>query len=79
MRWALGKLGVDEWPIRTVMALYAETCTVVRTDAGLSENFKVKIGLHQEPVLSPLLLLSWMLYPVRQEVVCPPSCCMLMT
>ena len=37
VRWALWKLGVDEWLIRTVMALYIEACTVVRTDAGLSE------------------------------------------
>ena len=37
VRWALRKLGVDEWLIRTVMALYTEACTVVRTDAGLSE------------------------------------------
>ena len=38
VRWALRKLGVDEWLIRTVMALYTEACTVVRTDAGLSES-----------------------------------------
>ena len=37
VRWALRKLGVDEWLIRTVMALYTEACTIVRTDAGLSE------------------------------------------
>ena len=43
VRWALRKLGVDEWLIRTVMALYTEACTVVRTDAGLSESFKVKV------------------------------------
>ena len=43
MRWALRKLGVDEWLIRTVMALYTEACTVVRTDAGLSESFGVNI------------------------------------
>ena len=40
MRWALWKLGVDEWLIRIVMALYTEACTVVRTDAGLSEILK---------------------------------------
>ena len=55
VRWALRKLGVDEWIIRTVMALYTEACTVVRTDAGLSESFEVKVGLHQGSVLSPLL------------------------
>ena len=47
MRWALRKLGVDEWLIRTVMELYTEACTVVRTDSGLGESFKVKVGLHQ--------------------------------
>ena len=54
VRWALRKLGVNEWLIRTVMALYTEACTVVRTDAGLSESFEVKVGLHQGSVLSPL-------------------------
>ena len=37
VRWALRKMGVDEWLICTVMALYTEACTVVITDAGLSE------------------------------------------
>ena len=60
MRCALGKLGVDEWLIRTVMALYTEACTVVRTDAGLSESFEVKVGLHQGSVLSPLLFATVM-------------------
>ena len=61
MRWALRKLSVDEWLIRTVMALYTEACTVVRT--GLSECFEVKVDLHQGSALSPMLL-SWMLSPV---------------
>ena len=46
---------MDVWLIRTVMALYTEACTVVRTDAGLSKSFEVKVGLHQESVLSQLL------------------------
>ena len=46
---------VYEWLIRTVMVLYTEACTVVRTEAGLSESFEVKVRLHQESVLSPLL------------------------
>ena len=45
---------MDEWLIRTVM-VYIEACTVVRTDDGLCESFKVKVGLHQGSVLSPLL------------------------
>ena len=60
MRWALRKLGVDEWLIRTVMALYTEDCTVVITDAGLRECFELKVGLHQGSVLSPLLFAAVM-------------------
>ena len=56
VRWALGKLGVDEWFINTVMTLYTEACTFVHC----------------------CLLLSWMWSPVRLEVICLPSCCMLM-
>ena len=55
VRCALRKLGLDEWSIRAVMALYTEACTVVRTDAGLSESFKVNVGLHQGSVMNPLL------------------------
>ena len=54
VRWALRKLGVVEWFIRTVMALYTEACTLVKTDDGRSESFDVKVGLHQRSVLSPL-------------------------
>ena len=60
VRWALQKLGVDEWLIRTVMALYTDACTVVRTDAGVSESFEVKVGLHKGSVLSPLLFAAVM-------------------
>ena len=60
VRWALRKLGVYEWLIRTVMALYTEACTVVRTDAGLSESFEVTVSLHQESVLGPLLFAAVM-------------------
>ena len=55
VRWARRKFGVDEWLIHCLMSLYTEACTVVRTDAGLSESFEVKVGLHQGSVLSPLL------------------------
>ena len=59
VRWALRKLGVGEWLIRTIMAL-SEACTIVKTDAGLSESFEVKVGLHQGSVLSPLLFAAVM-------------------
>ena len=59
-RWALRKLGVDEWLIRTLMALYTEACTVVRTDDRLSESFEVKVGLYQRTALSPMLFAAVM-------------------
>ena len=40
--------------------MYTEACTVVKTDAGLSASFKVKVGLHQGSVLSPLLFAAVM-------------------
>ena len=52
MRWALRKLGLDEWLIRTVKRLY--------TDAGLNESFEVKVGLHKRSVLSLLLFAAVM-------------------
>ena len=67
MRWALRKLGVDEWLICTVMALYAEVCTVVRTDTGPSEQFEVKVGLHQGSVLSSPLLFTVVIDVVSSE------------
>ena len=60
MRWALRKLVVDEWLTHTIMALYTEACTIVSTDAGLSECFEMKVGLHQGSVLSPLLFAAVM-------------------
>ena len=69
------------------MALYTEACTVVRPDAGLSESFEVKVGLHQGSILSPLLfaavmdgvssearsvLLSELLYADDLVIMAPP-------
>ena len=67
MRRNLRKLGVDEWIIRTVMALYTETCTVVKTDSGLSESFDVKVGLHRGSLLD-LLLFSVLMYVFSSEI-----------
>ena len=55
-----------------------EACTVVRTDAGLSESFEVKVGFHQGSVLSPLFFADVM-DVVSSEVICLQSCCMMMT
>ena len=56
-KWAMRKLGVEEWLVTAIMALYEEAWTVVRTEDGDSDGFEVKVGLHQGSVLSPLLFL----------------------
>ena len=38
------------------MTLYTEACTVVMTDAGLSETFEVKVDLHQGSLLSVVVV-----------------------
>ena len=55
VRWALRMSGVEDWLVNTVMALYQDACTVVRTDMGDSGDFKVGVGVPQGSVLSPLL------------------------
>ena len=36
----------------TVIALYIEACTIVRTDAELTIRFEMKVGLHQGSIFS---------------------------
>ena len=57
--------------IRTVIALYTESCTVVKTNAGLSEIFDVKIDLHQGSVPSHVLLgwVGWVAHPRNCDIV----------
>ena len=65
MGWAIRKLGVDEWLTRTVIALYTEACTLVRTDGGLNEIFQMNVGLHNGSVLNGF---------TSGEVVCVVTC-----
>ena len=55
--WALRKLGVEEWIVRLVQGMYANARSRVRVGEGYSEEFKVKVGVHQGSVLSPLLFI----------------------
>jgi len=57
VKWALRKEGVEEWLIKTVMYTYVDARTAVRDGNGLSEDFEVKVGVHQGAVLSPLLFI----------------------
>ena len=57
VKWALRKEGVEEWLIKTVMYTYVGARTAVRVGNGFSEDFEVKVGVHQGAVLSPLLFI----------------------
>ena len=55
MEWALRKKGLSEVIVRAVMSLCNGAKTRVRVGSAYSEEFKVKVGVHQGSVLSPLL------------------------
>ena len=55
MEWAMRKKGLSEVIVRAVMSLYDGAKTRVRVGSAYSEEFEVKVGVHQESVLSPLL------------------------
>ena len=58
IRWAVRKLGVEEWLVLAVMSMYIGAKTFVRTVYGNSSCYEVKVGMHQGSALSPLLLLG---------------------
>ena len=49
------KRGIPEAMVRAVMSLYEGAKTRVRVGLELSEEFKLKVGVHQGSVLSPLV------------------------
>ena len=55
--WALRKLVVEEWIVQLVQVMYANARSCVRAGEGYSEEFEVKVGVHQGSVLSPLLFI----------------------
>ncbi|KAI8498339.1 hypothetical protein Bbelb_242830 [Branchiostoma belcheri] len=55
--WAMRKLGVEEWVIRVVQAMYRHAASCVRVNGSYSSEFEVKVGVHQGSVLSPLLFI----------------------
>ena len=55
--WAMRKLGVPEWLVATVQAMYVGARSSVRVNGNLSAEFDVQVGVHQGSVLSPLLFI----------------------
>jgi len=72
IRWAMRKLGVEEWLVSAVMSMSTGAKTVVRTVYGNGNDFEVEVDMHQGSALSPLLLfyLSWKLYLVPAHLGC---------
>ena len=60
--WALRYLGVDEWIVSVIKAMYEDASAKVRL-MNWRENraFNVKVGVHQGSVLSCYSLLCWRL------------------
>ena len=54
--WALRKLGV-EWIVRLVQGMYTNAQSRVHVGEGYSEEFELKVGVHQGSVLSLLLFI----------------------
>ena len=55
--WAMRKLGIDEWIVSVVKSMYENVRSRVRINGSFSEEFEVKVGVHQGSVLSPLLFI----------------------
>ena len=55
MEWTLRKKGLAEVLVQAVMSLCEGSKTKVRVGSGTSEEFWVRVGVHQGSVLSPLI------------------------
>ena len=55
LKWTRRKRGIPAVMVRAVMSLYEGVKTRVRVGLELSEEFQVKVGVHQGSVWSPLL------------------------
>ena len=47
MWWALRYLGVDEWIVSVIKAMYEDATTKVKLKRRESKAFSVRVGVHQ--------------------------------
>ena len=47
LEWAMRKKGIPDVLARAVMRLYEGAKSMVRVDSELSDEFEVKVGMHQ--------------------------------
>ena len=55
--WALRFAGVPEWLVKVGQAMYVGARSRARVNSSFSEEFEVKVGVHQGSVLIPLLFI----------------------
>ena len=68
--YCMRKSGIVEKYVQLVQDMYEGSETVVRCAIGTTESFKVKVGLHQGPALSPFLfavIMDRLMDEVRRE------------
>ena len=51
------RVGVEEWVIRAVKAMYVNAKSCVCVNGQFSDEFNIKVCVHQDDVLSPLLFI----------------------
>ena len=57
MLLAMHKLGIDMRLVHLVQSMYKDVGSRVKVDDGYSEEFGVRVSVHQDSVLSPLLFI----------------------
>ena len=55
--WAMSVVGVPEWIVVIVQAMYSGAKSKVRVNGSYSDEFEVKVGVHQGSALSQLLFI----------------------
>ena len=62
---------VPETYVQLIMDLYKDATTKAKCSSGISEEFSVKIEVHQGGVLSPLLFVITLDYLLKDKVMDP--------